>query len=200
MKKGLSRICIALVSMVILLISAMGTAMALDIDEDKILERFPEGMPASMTEEEINYILDGNYAVYDNGEEVITYNPENNPRSARATVWDLDMTKSQTLYPSYATLKYNKGTVTAKGSITFNIGAQGNIDEVGYANLRGRAWVQVKGANNKVADNQSEDIFMESGQARIYVSTSVSGCGQAERVCWAMRNLLTDWNMRYEIY
>lgn len=69
-------------------------------DEAAYAKYFPEGVPDYLNDEQIQQVLNGQYLSVVVNDEIITYNPENNPAYAigqtRAgqTVWDEDLTKT----------------------------------------------------------------------------------------------------------
>lgn len=143
MKKLMSLMLVALLVCSLFSMGASAESISPVSDEAAYAKYFPEGVPDYLNDEQIQQVLNGQYLSVVVNDEIITYNPENNPAYAigqtRAgqTVWDEDLTKNHTWWPELGS-KY----IEASCSITGNSAV--SYLEFAYRNLRTNWNVSIK--------------------------------------------------------
>ena len=171
-------------------------------DEAAYAKYFPEGVPDYLNDEQIQQVLNGQYLSVVVNDEIITYNPENNPAYAisqtRAgqTVWDEDLTKNHTWWPEYGKLTYSTSGSTYSAKTRYFIGNQ----DQGTSSQTGRSWCHIVLSNGSSTQNQSESVVKPLiGSKYIEASCSITGNSAVSYLEFAYRNLRTNWNVSIKV-
>ena len=202
MKKLISLLLVTLLVVSLFSIGVSAESVSSVSDEAAYAKYFPEGVPDYLNDEQIQQVLDGQYLSVVVNNEIITYNPENNPAFAigqtRAgqTVWDEDLTVNHTWWPEYGKLTYSISGNSYTATTRYFIGNQ----DQGTSSQTGRSWCHIVLANGSSTQNQSETVIAPLiGSKYIDTSCSITGNSDVSYLEYAYRNLRTDWNRSIKV-
>lgn len=161
-------------------------------------QKFPEGIPEFLSEDEIQIVLSGQYFCKEVDGVIHHFNPESNPlaepgayhagsRANEPTQWDEDLDKSHTWYPKYATLKYSPKFLIAsmEASTKFFVGQLS--PNVPYVNLAGNAWVQIYSQSGEEKSKIGSTLIDTDYRAYLYASAKVGG-STAQTINYGIRS------------
>lgn len=166
---------------------------------------FPEGVPEDLSEEGLEYILSGEFAIEETEDATVIYNPDDTSRGlTRASfdggdefsAWDIDTAKHAVVYPIHGRLAYDPGSPFPYDDV-YGI-TQFDVGYTNYPIKTVRVWGMVEATNNEVGQAQWTGTPRDG--SKVSIKKEIKGQDDANKVNYAYRNITDNQVRSIELY